>query len=292
VLARSGWSDRFRSRDGRLQIQGVSDDGVAARAHVKHCRGASPTKPPLDECPSAAIRDQPAALARCPLQAIAEVLGEGYDRAVDHVRVLGAAFLAAASVAILGCGSGRGDSGGSDCANASYAAAVRFNGIRYMGLALPEGRHVGVGRPIGIGSGPCDPDVTVRAIVDVPPAAAVAVVAPGEAQTEEVFLAPGFLPAMASHPLHAAIFDVRRRWTTDLRRRCERPITLGGVVAPPHESSRLLVGGRIVIIDGRTSYHGPRHAGLPYLRGGERMTVRGRACRGTRVVARRISARR
>lgn len=220
-------------------------------------------------------------------RAIAEVLGEGYDRAVGHVRVLGAAFLAATSVAILGCGSG-----GSDCANASYAASVRFNGILYMGLALPEGRHVAVGRPIGTGSGACDRDVAVRAIVGVPPAAAVAVVAPGETQTEEVFLAPGFLPAMASHPLHAAIFDVRRRWTTDLRRRCERPITLGGVVAPPRESSRLLVGGRIVVIDGRTSYHGPRHAGLPYLRGGERVTVRGRACPGTRVVAQIIRAHR
>jgi hypothetical protein len=29
----------------------------------------------------------------------------------------------------------------------------------------------------------------------------------------------------------------------------------------------LLVAGRFVIIDGETSYHGPRHAGLPYLRG-------------------------
>jgi len=207
---------------------------------------------------------------------------------VHHVRLLGAAFLAAASVAIAGCGSG-GDGCGT---NASYAAAVRFNGTIYTGLALPEGRRVGVGRPIGTGSGRCDQDVTVRAIVGVPPAAAVAVVAPGETKTQEVFLAPGFLPAMASHPLHAAIFDVRRRWTTDLRRRCRRPITLGGVVASAGTSPQLLVGGRIVIIDGLTSYHGPRHAGLPYLRGGERLTVRGRACRGTRIVAQLIRARR
>ena len=204
-----------------------------------------------------------------------------------HVPFLGAVLLAAASVAIAGCGSHK-----EGCANGSYAAAVRFHGILYTGLALPEGRHVGVGGRLGTGSGPCDPDVTVRAIAGVPPAAAVAVVAPGETKTAEVFLAPGFLPALASHPLHAAIFDVRRRWTTELRRRCERPITISGVVAPPGGSPRMLVAGRIVIIDGHTNYHGPRHAGLPYLRGGEQLTVRGRACPGTRVVAQVIRARR
>jgi hypothetical protein len=96
-------------------------------------------------------------------------------------------FLAAAWVAIDGCGSGRDGCG----RNASYASAVRFNGILYTGHALPEGRHASVGRPMGTGSGPCDPEVTVRAIAGVPPAAAVAVVAPRETKTDEVFLAPG-----------------------------------------------------------------------------------------------------
>jgi hypothetical protein len=208
------------------------------------------------------------------------------------VVVLGAVLLASASLAIAGCGPPSDGSQGEDCASGSYAAAVRFHGTLYTGLALPEGRHVSVAQRLGTGSGPCDPDVTVRAIAGVPPAAAVAVVAPDETKTEEVFLAPGFLPALASHPLHAAIFDVRRRWTTELRRRCERSITLSGVVEPPGASPRVLVDGRIVIIDGHTSYHGPRHAGLPYLRGGERLTVRGRACRGTRVVAQVIRGRR
>jgi hypothetical protein len=167
---------------------------------------------------------------------------------------------------------------------------VRFNGVLYTGSALPEGRQVSVGQPVGNGSDACGSEVVVRAITGVPPVAAVAVVAPGETDTDGVYLAPGFLPAMASHPLHAAIFDVRQRWSLDLRRRCRRPIRLGGVIGRPDESARLLIAGRVVLIDGHTRYHGPRRAGLPYLRGGERLVVQGRACRGTRVVAQLVRA--
>jgi hypothetical protein len=163
---------------------------------------------------------------------------------------------------------------------------VRFNEVLYTGSALPEGRRVSVGQPVGNGTNACGSEVEVRAITGVPPVAAVAVVAPYERETDSVYLAPGFVPALASHPLHAAIFGVRQRWTDDLRGRCRRPIRLGGVIRQPDGGpARLLVAGRTVLIDGHTRYQGPRRAGLPYLRGGERMVVQGRACRGRKVVA-------
>jgi hypothetical protein len=207
---------------------------------------------------------------------------------VRRARVLGAALAAAASMTGAGCGSAHGDR----CANGSYAATVRFHGVVYGGRLLSRGRKVGVGRRIGTGSGPCNPKIVVRALAGIPPPVGVAVVAPGEMKTNEVYLAPGFLPALASYPLHAALFGVRRRWTSDLRHRCARPVMVRGVLDPRSGSPRLLVGKRIVMIDGRTSYHGPLRSGLPYLRGGERMSVRGHACPDTRVMAQAIRARR
>ncbi len=88
------------------------------------------------------------------------------------------------------------------------------------------------------------------------------------------------------------VFGVRRRWTSDLRHRCSRPVKVRGVLDPHSGSPRLLVGRKIVLIDGHTRYHGPRRSGLPYLRGGERVTVRGRTCPDTRVMAQVIRARR
>jgi hypothetical protein len=201
--------------------------------------------------------------------------------------VPGAVLIAAASVAIAGCGSTV-----DHCANGAYAAAVRFHGVVYRGLLLDGGRQVGVGRRIGTGDYPCNPKVAVNALVGVPPAAAVAVVAPGATKTGEVYLAPGFLTALASHPLHAALYGVRRRWTSELRHRCTRPVRLHGLLDPKSSEPRLLVGQKIVMIDGHTRYHGPRRSGLPYLRGGEHVRVRGRACPDTRVMAQVIRARR
>jgi hypothetical protein len=199
-----------------------------------------------------------------------------------------AVLVAAASLALAGCGSTAADR----CANGAYAAAVRFHGVLYRGRLLDAGRKVGVGRRLGTGVYPCNPEVTVKALAGVPPAAAVAVPAPGETETDEVYLAPGFLTALASYPLHAALYDVRRRWTSDLRPHCRRPVALHGVLDPKSSEPRLLVGRKIVMIDGHTRYRGPHRAGLPYLRGGEHIRVRGRACPDTRVMAQVIRARR
>jgi hypothetical protein len=201
---------------------------------------------------------------------------------MGHGPVFGALVAVAATVGLAACGSSE-----DGCAG-SYASAVRFEGVLYTGSALAEGRHVRVGQPLGSGSGACDSDVTVSAITGVPPEAAVAVVAPEETEANEVYLAPGFLPAMASHPLHATLFDVRQRWTTDLRHRCRQATRLDGVIKSNDQLAQLRLAGRIVLIDGRTLYRGPRRAGLPYLEGGERLVVRGRACRGKRVVAQLI----
>jgi hypothetical protein len=143
--------------------------------------------------------------------------------------VLGVVPLAAAAVGLAACGSAS-----EGCSpDASYAAVVRFNEVLYTGSALPEGRRVSVGQPVGNGTNACGSEVEVRAITGVPPVAAVAVVAPYERETDSVYLAPGFVPALASHPLHAAIFGVGQRWTDDLRGRCRRPIRFGGVIRRP-----------------------------------------------------------
>jgi hypothetical protein len=200
---------------------------------------------------------------------------------MGHRAVFGALLAVAATVAFAACRSSDDGCG----VNAGMASVVRFGGVLYTGSPLPEGRSVSVGAPVGDGSDACGREVTVRAIAGVPPAAAVVAVAPGETEANSVFLAPGFMPAMASHPLHAELFDVRRRWTTELRDRCRQATRLDGVVEPIDQIAQLQLPGRIVLIDGRTLYRGPRRAGLPYLEGGERLVVRGRACRGTRVVA-------
>ena len=213
----------------------------------------------------------------------------GYAGAMGQRVVLAVLTVAAAAVGIAAC-----ESAAEACGeNASVAAVVRYDGVLYTGTALPEGRHVRVGQPVGTGTDACGSNVSVREISGVPAEAAVAVVAPAETTARDVYLAPGFFPAMSSHPLHAAMFDVRRRWAADARRRCRRPTRLAGVIKPPDGSgSRILVAGKIVLIDGHTRYRGPRQASLPYLQGGERLVVRGLACRGKRVVAQRIEARR
>jgi hypothetical protein len=202
--------------------------------------------------------------------------------------VLCALCAAVATIGLAACGSA-GEGGCSE--NAAYASVVRFNGVLYTGSALSEGRQVNVGRPVGTGSDACGSEVTVWAITGVPPVAAVASAAPGETQTSDVFLAPGFLPAMASHPLHAALFDGRQR-ADRLRHRCRQATRLDGVAESINGFGRLMMGGKNVFFGGRTRYRGPRRAGLPYLGGGERLVIRGRACRGTRVVAQLIRARR
>jgi hypothetical protein len=211
-----------------------------------------------------------------------------YAAAMGHAPFLGALLVVAATFGFAACGSA-GEGGCSE--NASYASVVRFNGVLYTGSALPEGGHVNVGRSVGTGSDACGSEVTVRAIAGVPPAAAVAMAAPGETQTDDVYLAPGFLPAMPSHPLHAALFDERPR-ADRLRHRCRQATHLDGVAESISGFGRLVMAGRNVFFGRRTRYRGPRRAGLPYLRGGERVVVRGWACRGTRVVAQFIRARR
>jgi hypothetical protein len=208
---------------------------------------------------------------------------------MGHRVVLGLVTVVAGALGLAAC-----ESAAEGCAgNVDVASVVRFNGVLYMGTGLPEGRQIRVGQPIGTGTDACDSDVSVRAIAGVPPQAAVAVVAQAETKARGVYLAPGFFPAMSSHPLHAALFDVRRRWANDARRRCRRPARFTGVIKQPEGSgSRVLVASKIVLIDGYTRYRGPRQASLPYLQGGERLVVRGLACRGKRVVAQRIRARR
>jgi len=108
------------------------------------------------------------------------------------------AGVAAAICAALTVGCGREDQESSAC-----AAAVMIDDVPYIGTTIPAGRRVTLGAPVkGIsprcndGGGPePDVDAQVASIAGVP--VAVAVVEPNAPQA--VYLAPDYLPDLASH---------------------------------------------------------------------------------------------
>lgn len=142
-----------------------------------------------------------------------------------------------------------------------------------------------MGDALGPGVVPaCTPDdddqqVIIRRVANVPPALAVA--HEGEPPGfHRVYLAPGFFPVLASHPLHSQLVGKAR----DLPgpRRCSGRFRLTGPVlrTPTHSTVRLRVGGRelsVNVVTG-TQIVGFRRAGHPYLQRRDLVAVRGRRC--------------
>jgi hypothetical protein len=189
------------------------------------------------------------------------------------VQVLGVAIGVASSVA-LGCG-------GSDRAGSSCVASVEWNQTRYFGHALkaPQGDGLGRGVVPACTADGDDQRVIIRRVANVPPALAVAREAepPG---FHRVYLAPGFFPVLADHPLQRLRVGKAR----DLAgpRRCSGSFRLTGAVlrTPTHSVVRVGVGGRelsVNVVTG-TKIVGFRRAGHPYLQRRDLVEVHARRC--------------
>jgi hypothetical protein len=181
-------------------------------------------------------------------------------------------FAVSAAAVVGGCSLG---GGGETGATPSCASAVRWNGDVYFGndLRMPRAARVGTGVTPPCRSGDDPRRVALHRLRGVDPTVAVAVA--GDDDT--VFLAEGFLPQLASHPVHDAI--ERRSGPLLAPRRCSREFAESGTVTAV---SPLLLRSRrgeaAISLHARTRVTGFLRAGQPYLQRGDRITVRGRVC--------------
>jgi hypothetical protein len=181
--------------------------------------------------------------------------------------------LGLATIVAVGCG--QSDGTGSSC-----AAAVRWNQTLYFGHALKAAR----GGVLGRGVVPaCEADgedqrVTIRRVANVPAALAVALDGvPGPAGT---YLAPGFFPILADHPLHRAL--ERQAGSLPRPRGCSARFRLAGTVlrTPLTDGVSLASAGRklSVTVVPNTRIVGFRRAGYAYLQRRDLVEVVGRRC--------------
>jgi hypothetical protein len=189
---------------------------------------------------------------------------------------------------------------GTGSASGSCVAAIRLHGVLYdravFPHALPAERgavHGGV-NPACNDAGPQaapqpDEPVALRALRGVP--ARIAVVRPGA--TREAWLAPGFLLALPSHPLHA----VAAHAPASALFGCAAPVLLGGRTRtqPGFSTAGFVVdAGDLdvdVLVRSSTRVRTPRIAGVPYIGQNRRLTIRGcRSKDGRRIAAYSIRA--
>jgi hypothetical protein len=145
-------------------------------------------------------------------------------------------------------------------------------------MKVPPGSVLGRGVVPSCTADDDDQPVTIRRVVNVPPALAVA--REGVPGKNSVYLAPGFFPILADHPLHRLL--VRRARGLVRPRRCFARFRLTGTVqrTPINNSVPLRVGRRelsIQVVAG-TEIIGFRRAGYPYLQRRDLVDVRGRRC--------------
>jgi hypothetical protein len=186
-----------------------------------------------------------------------------------------AVYVLAVVAALTAGGCGLGGSTSEPAGSSSCASAVRWNGDIYFGnvLAMRHGRRVGTGTIPPCESGDDPRRIPLNRLRGVNPTVALAVAG----DHDSVFLAEGFFPQLAGHPVHDAI---RRRSGPLLRpRRCRSRFELTGTVTAVQP---LLVrsGGDSVAIElyADTLITGFLRAGEPYLQVGDRILVRGRVC--------------
>ena len=155
------------------------------------------------------------------------------------------------------------------------ANAVLWNGNIYLGnpLDMPRGSRVGTGTMPPCASGDAPRRVSVHRIRGVNPPVALAVAG----DHDSVFLAEGFFPQLASHPVHEAIR--RRSGPLPRPRRCRSRLERTGTVTavrPLHVRSSNRTIALSLYADTRIT--GFLRAGEPYLQAGDRIIVRGRVC--------------
>lgn len=138
---------------------------------------------------------------------------------------------------------------------------------------MPRAARVGTGVIPPCRSGDAPRRVALHRLRGVNPSVAVAVA--GDDDT--VFLAEGFLPQLASHPVHDAI--QRRSGPLPGPRRCSRGFATTGTVTAVQPLLLRSQGGEVAIsLHARTRVTGFLRAGEPYLQVGDRITVSGRVC--------------
>jgi hypothetical protein len=169
--------------------------------------------------------------------------------------------------------------------SSSCASAVQWNGNTYFGnsLAMPHGRRVGTGTIPPCENGGTARRVSLNRLRGVNPTVALAVA--GDHDT--VFLAEGFFPQLASHPVHEAI--QRRSGPLPRPRHCRNQFERTGTVTAVQPL--LLRSGRddvAIELYADTRITGFLRAGEPYLQVGDRIIVRGRVCAGRTLFGDRI----
>lgn len=183
-------------------------------------------------------------------------------------------ILGVAGLVAFGCGD-------SDGADSSCISSVRWNHTVYLGHAMkaPQGGVLGRGVVPACTPDGDDEQVTIRRIANVQPALAVA--REGEPPGRNViYLAPGFFPLLADHPLHRAL--TRQARGLPRPRRCSGRFRLAGAVlrTPTTDGVSLLAGGHRLSLNvvSTTRITGFLRAGHPYLQRRDLVDVRGRRC--------------
>jgi hypothetical protein len=174
-----------------------------------------------------------------------------------------------ATLAVAGCGS---DTTIVDC-----ASAVVWQGRSYDGAGNARGWRRG--ERLGAGETPaCGPDkpaerTTVYAVRGVPAAVAVA----GTRDSRTVFLARGYFPQLATHPLHQAFFADPNE---PRARRCRGHWNAAGTVKGGGAAVDVATdeGERLVFLHARPRVRGATRFGTAYLPAGTRARFRGRSC--------------
>ncbi len=194
--------------------------------------------------------------------------------------------LAIACLAVVaGCG-GNDD----ETASGACAAAVVWNDEVYFGVSHkklpPPGEALEDGEVPGCddGGGPeRSRDVGLTAVSGVPPEVAVYV----EGDPDDgIYLNPGYLLELPSHPLHREFYGPPGR---PLRRAQGKSCAFEGVI----EGLNTLVvrapdGEQWLTVDARTRVKGLERDGLPYLRIGDRVRIKGKGCDEAVMLAQRI----
>jgi hypothetical protein len=201
-----------------------------------------------------------------------------------------------------GCG---GDSVGSstpDC-----LGRLEWNGVKYASAGGRIEKPLVFGNELGTGIIPgCsgaagqevvpDREVTVVRVRGTSPSVAVAI--EDEGDPPYPWLAPGYVPESALHPLHEAIYGSANQPNAEAGFRCEVSRTLGARalttpafdVVPLHVepeeqglSSYLRAGDvdGIVTFDANSVITGYERDGIPFIQAGDRFSLSLRECTGT-----------
>lgn len=168
---------------------------------------------------------------------------------------------------------------GGEGKSSSCVPLLRWNGSTYFEdvVKAPRlGPRIGRATRPNCGARGSDERVFVRRISGVPPTVAVA----DERRQGKVALAEGYFVELPSHPLHVSVFgDARRRHPREQGRTCT---VRAQVRVPPAVGRRFILtnasGETYVRLDTNTSVRGFLRDGLPFVRTGDFLVVRGHRC--------------